>query len=106
MMFFGAAASAAAIAMLNELIGRVLKEVLEPATSLVGSPLDAIWRGDDADLFKRKVLQGLVSILTSVAGYGNATVDGLNRAMELINNADRQGASAVGELNNLFSNIL
>lgn len=105
MMLFGAAMAAAAMAAINAAINRVMTQVLEPVTSMIGSPLDAIWRGDDADAFKKKVVQQLIRALTSITGYGNATVSGLERAMDLIKGADNQARGAVGELSNVFSQI-
>lgn len=106
MMLFGAAMSAAAMAAINQAISRVMSTVLQPATSLVAkAALDPIWRGDDADQFANKVTKQLIAALTSVTGYGNATVSGLQKAMDFISNADKQATSAVGELGQVFSQI-
>lgn len=83
----------------------VENEIIEQMKLEVGPALDAIWVGEDASLFRAKVLQQAVPSADALVTHNNGTRAGLGTAEEIVSNADVQVQRTVGELDNLFKRI-
>jgi hypothetical protein len=80
-------------------------EILEQMKLEVGPNLDQIWVGEDATEFRSKVLGPAVTQANNIISHNNSTRGGLETAKLLVNNADRQVARTVAELDTQFRRI-
>jgi uncharacterized protein YukE len=83
----------------------VQNEVIEGMTRFVTQGFDDIWRGEDADQFKQKVMRLAVPNGQEIVNVVSRTHTALNRAAESIEAADQKANQMVSDLQNTFSRI-
>ncbi len=86
-------------------VNRVQNEVLQEMTKMVTSGFDDVWRGEDADQFKEKILKMAVPQAESIVGICTSTSTGLQQAMNIIQNADKKVNQIVGDLASEYAKI-
>ena len=83
----------------------VENEIVEQMKLEVGPGLEDFWKGEDALLFRSKVLQQAVTQADAIVVHNNGTRTGLGTAQEIVTNADKQVQRTVAELDNQFKRI-
>lgn len=86
-------------------INRVQNEVLQEMTKMVTVGFDDIWRGEDADQFKEKILKMAVPQAESIVGICSSTSTGLQQAMDIIQGADKKVNQIVSDLASEYAKI-
>jgi uncharacterized protein YukE len=94
--------------VISEIIKQIAKvqvDVLDEMKKFVMQGFDDIWRGEDADQFKEKVLKSAVPLAEYLVGITTNTSNGLNNAAQVITRADQKVNQMVSDLNSTFSKI-
>jgi WXG100 family type VII secretion target len=78
----------------------VLQAVLRHVTNL-----DEIWRGEDAEAFKAEFNGKFIPEVNRITGVTHNTKDSLMRALDRIDQADRQISSQIGDLVQEYARI-
>lgn len=86
-------------------INRVQNEVLQELTKMVTVGFDDIWRGEDADQFKEKILKMAVPQAESIVGICTSTHSGLQQAASIIESADKKVNQIVSNLASEYAKI-
>jgi len=98
--------------VVNNVIGQITSQVnaiqdavTAPLRGQVQLVTNGIWKGDGATRFvdemESEVIKDLVNIGSLNMGFGN----GIRKALDLMDIADRQAASKANDLVNIFSKI-
>jgi len=93
------------VSEITKQINKVQNDVLNEMTKYVTQGFDDIWRGEDADQFKEKVLKLAVPQAESIISIVTRTSTGLNSAADVMKGADNKVNQLVGDLNSTFSKI-
>ncbi len=95
----------AVMSEITKQVNRVQNEVLGEMTKMVTSGFDDVWRGEDADQFKEKILKMAVPQAEGIIGIVTHTNSGLQKAMDLIDNADKKVNQIVSDLASEYAKI-
>lgn len=86
-------------------INRVQNEVISEMQRWVTQGFDDIWRGEDADQFKEKVMKLMIPDLDKVVNVVTNTHNGLQEAAEIVVKADQSAYQMVSDLAGLYAKI-
>lgn len=89
----------------NKQTNRVQQEILDEMQKYITQGFDDVWRGEDAEQFKEKVMRTAVPQAQSVITFNTATHTGLINASDVVTRADQRVSQLVSDLNNTFSRI-
>ena len=97
---------AAVIDTMNKQVGIVQQQAQEPLEGFVKQVMGGIWKGPDADKFVSEVQKLVVPKVQETHTAIHALRGGVERAAEVIVNADRNAANnMISELDRQFADI-
>jgi len=94
-----------AVGEITRQVTRVQTEVVDQMTSHVTTGFDDMWRGEDADQFKEKVLKIMIPDTSSIVSFGGLFTKGIMEAAQKMQGADKAASGILGDLGGVFGKI-
>lgn len=93
------------ITQLNQQLDIVQDQALTPLRAAVEAVVGGIWRGAGADAFVDEVSQLMIPGVGVVGGHITKVNQNVQRAIEIMDQADAQVATMANNLGDIFDNI-
>ena len=71
----------------------IQETVTSPLRGLVNQVTGGIWKGDGATRFVDEMMNDVIPLLVGLAGMNNSYADGIKKAMDRMEQAERQATS-------------
>ena len=96
---------ATVISTINKQVTIVTSQVTNPVKNLVNQVAGGVWKGDGANRFVEEMTKLVVPQLTTMTNAIGNTGPQISKAMETMQNADKEAGKAVGNLMETFKAI-
>ncbi|MBI9044781.1 MAG: WXG100 family type VII secretion target [Anaerolineaceae bacterium] len=83
----------------------VQDQVANEINRMVQQTMDGIWIGKGADAFVEEMTSQVMPKLNQVVNHGNSINTNINRAMDIITQAENKATSLIGDFGDMISGI-
>lgn len=94
-----------AINLVKQQVNFIQDQVTAPLRTMVNSVMGGVWKGDGADRFVEEMTSEVIPMLVGLAGLNNSFADGIQKSMDLMEQAEKQASSKAQQLFDVFGAI-